>query len=88
MNKYEEFKSRKVSTVGELIEKLQTFPPSTKLDIPGGDCGGYDICNKPYGEVYENEKGVTICHMEYEMYESKQKGEITYEEYKELNEED
>lgn len=89
MNKFEEFKSRKILTVGELIEKLKQLPQDATLQSEGGDIGGYDVSTANYIDInYDKENNVvSFSHMEYEMYEAQEKGLITYEQFKELNDE-
>ena len=89
MTKYEEFKNRKILTIAQLIEKLKQLPEDATLQSEGGDIGGYDVSTANYIDInYDKENNiVSFSHMEYEMYESKQKGFITYEQFKELNDE-
>ncbi len=89
MNKYEEFKARKVETVSQLIEKLEQFPPDASVESTGGDVGGYDVTSANYLDLkYNQEKNsISFSHMEYEMYRAVQKGLITLEQFKELNNE-
>lgn len=89
MTKYEEFKNRKILTVGELIEKLKELPQDATLQSVGGDIGGYDVSSANYIDINYNKENniVSFSHMEYEMYEAQKKGLITYEQFKELNDE-
>lgn len=89
MTKYEEFESRKIKTIEELIKALSLLNPKTKIEGVGADCGGYDVCGTPYCIIDYNDKTdtISISNMEYEIYEAYQKKEITLEEYNILNEE-
>ena len=89
MTKYEEFKNRKILTVGELIEKLKQLPQNASLQSDGADLGGYDICSASYIDINYDKENNIVCfsHMEAEMYEAQRKGLITYEQFKELNNE-
>ena len=87
MTKYKEFQNRKILTVSKLIEKLKELPQDATLKSEGGDIGGYDVSSANYIDInYDNKNNiVSFSHMEYEMYEAKEKGLITYEQFEELN---
>jgi|GEM_PF-4020904 len=89
MTKYEEFKNRKILNVGQLIEKLKELPKNTTLISTGADMGGYDVCPANYIDIRYNKKKnvVSFSHMMCEMYEAYRKKLITYEQFKELNDE-
>lgn len=86
MTKFEEFQSRKIKTVGELIKRLQELPIDATFDISDADIGGYDVSGADYIDMHYDKKSkiVRFGHFEYEAYEAQEKGLITYEEYKEL----
>lgn len=90
MSRYNEFKNRKIKTVGELIEALKSYPKDATLTSDGGDIGGYDVTSAPYVDIKFDQvnKVVSFGHMEYEMYQAYEKNQLTYDQFKELNEED
>lgn len=89
MTKYEEFKNRKILTLGELINRLKDFPQDATLLSRGGDIGGYDVSSANYIDIlYNKERNIIIfSHMECEMYKAVEKKLITHKQFEELNDE-
>ena len=85
MKSFDEFKSERIFTVGELIEKLKLLNPNTKVGSDGPDCGGYDICTMEYCVIEYDAKCDTIyfSHNECEAFSAVNKT-ITYEQYREI----
>ncbi len=84
----EDLRERKVTTTGELINKLKKFPPNTKVASCGADSGGYDVCFNDYCgvSIYSDADGdvVVINHLEYEAEKAYENKKITKEELKEF----
>ena len=81
MTKFEELSSKRIYTVGELIQVLQNLPEETKLSTRDADVGGYDVSTQDYVVVNLDEDFLTIGHHEYEIYEAYKKKEITFDQY-------
>jgi hypothetical protein len=86
-NEYYDFKRRKIKTVGELIGALEKYSSDTGLLVGDADCGGYDIVDKNYVVLIEQENRIRIGHLEQELAKAEDDGRISRQEYDELNEE-
>ena len=76
---FNEYKEQISYTVGELIEKLLKYSQDMSLQISDADCGGHDTCTCNYVAITEDSGTLSLGHLEYAMYESIQKKEITKE---------
>lgn len=86
MSKYEEFKNRKILTLGELMNRLKDFPQDATLLSQGGDISGYDVISANYIDIqYDKERNIiSFSHMECEMYKAVEKKLITHKQFEEL----
>lgn len=87
MDKFQQFKDRQITTVGQLIEQLQRYPKDTQLQCTDEDVDGEHPDIKPYCSITESadSKIIHIGHDSRISYEAKGKGEITEAQYRELS---
>jgi hypothetical protein len=84
--KVDYFKSRQIRTVGELRQALNYFTDETKLQVFGADIGGYDVSyhnvlSIDVDEYIDGTPMISFTHDEAEMWQAKNDGELTNEEY-------
>lgn len=86
MSTIDNLRNRKITTVGQLIEELQKYDPSTKVVANGADSGGYDICKGNHCSIsISGIDEICISHLVHTARIACDNKDITFEEYKEFD---
>lgn len=86
MSYFDYLNSKKIHTLGDLIDKLQALPRDAKLVGRDRDCSGYDMNEQPHIEIIFNVSAnkITFGNIEYEAWMAHEKHHITQNQLKQL----